>query len=245
MMFSAGDTLKQLYPELDFSTVSRLSRSTAAFYWDQIQSGHWRELEDRIISEWRQFPNVSHHTDSIVVVDEFGNVAAMSHTINTWSWGFTGFFVDGVSIPDAASHQQKIIAYCGAGNYIYDLLAPAIVLREGRPYLVSGCNGFHIHELTLQHLYNILHHNYYPADSLARGMFEMVDYESNSLDRQYIPRGALSTNILNRLIEMGQPVTLTDEFDQFWIGIRINPDSGLWGAVSDVFSGANSYVTGY
>jgi len=49
------------------------------------------------------------HSDAIVAVDRWGNVAALLHTINTVSWGETGIFVDGVSIPDSGAIQQQTI----------------------------------------------------------------------------------------------------------------------------------------
>ena len=48
----------------------------------------------------RPFPAFN-HSDSIVVIDKFGNIAAMTHSINTHFWGGTGIIVDGVPLPDA------------------------------------------------------------------------------------------------------------------------------------------------
>ena len=55
------------------------------------------------------------HSDTLVVFDRHGNVAAFVHSINTVTWGSTGIFVEGISIPDSASFQQEKIARVGRG----------------------------------------------------------------------------------------------------------------------------------
>jgi len=51
-----------------------------------------------------------HHTDAVVVIDRWGNIAALSHSINTVLWGTTGMVVDGIPVPDAAGFQQARLA---------------------------------------------------------------------------------------------------------------------------------------
>ena len=96
------------------------------------------------------------HSDGVVAVDVSGNVAALCHSINTILWGELGLFVDGVSIPDAASHQQSSLARVGPGARLPDAMNPALALRHGRPVFASACTGEALHEVTLQMLLNAL-----------------------------------------------------------------------------------------
>ncbi len=96
------------------------------------------------------------HSDGVVAVDVSGNVAALCHSINTILWGELGLFVDGVSIPDAASHQQSNLARVGPGARLPDAMNPALALRHGRPVFASACTGEALHEVTLQMLLNAL-----------------------------------------------------------------------------------------
>jgi gamma-glutamyltranspeptidase/glutathione hydrolase len=41
------------------------------------------------------------HTEAVVAVDRWGNVAALVHTINTVDWGDTGIVVGGIPVSDA------------------------------------------------------------------------------------------------------------------------------------------------
>ncbi|HEY2049944.1 MAG TPA: gamma-glutamyltransferase, partial [Caulobacteraceae bacterium] len=47
-----------------------------------------------------------HHSDSVVAVDRWGDVAVLVHSSNTVGWGVTGLVVGGVPIPDAAGRNQ-------------------------------------------------------------------------------------------------------------------------------------------
>jgi len=49
-----------------------------------------------------QPPDEPRHSDAIVVVDKDGDIAVMTHTINTVVWGDTGLVVGGVPLPDSA-----------------------------------------------------------------------------------------------------------------------------------------------
>lgn len=96
------------------------------------------------------------HSDAVVCVDRLGNVAALSHSINTVLWGKLGLFVDGVSIPDSGSFQQAELARLGPGVRLPDAMNPVLALRHGQPVFASACAGAGLHEVTLQMLLNTL-----------------------------------------------------------------------------------------
>ncbi len=80
----------------------------------------------------------SEHTDALVVVDQRGNIAALTHSINSAPWGPTGIVVDGIpitgrSFPDP-SHPS--------GEYVRNGLSPAIVFKEDKPvFALSSLGG--------------------------------------------------------------------------------------------------------
>ena len=82
-----------------------------------------------------------HHSDSIVVVDRWGNVAALVHSINTFSWGTTGIVVGGIPISDPAGFQQSMLASVKPGSLIPNDMAPVVVLKSGSPVLAVGTIG--------------------------------------------------------------------------------------------------------
>jgi hypothetical protein len=43
-------------------------------------------------------PQSSHHTAALVVIDRWGNIAALVHSINAMPWGSTGIVVGGILI---------------------------------------------------------------------------------------------------------------------------------------------------
>ena len=82
-----------------------------------------------------------HHSDSVVVVDRWGNVAALVHSINAVVWGDTGIVVDGVPIPDSASINRARLLKAKPGERLGNDMAPIIAVRDGRPVLAVATIG--------------------------------------------------------------------------------------------------------
>lgn len=82
-----------------------------------------------------------HHSCSVVIVDRWGNVAALVHSINAVVWGDTGIVVDGVPIPDAASINRQRLLKARPGERLGNDMAPIIALRDGRPVLAVAAVG--------------------------------------------------------------------------------------------------------
>lgn len=80
------------------------------------------------------------HTSSVIVVDRWGNVAALTHTINSVNWGDTGIVVGGVPISDAGAYFRNHPAAKGGGRPP-NFLSPIISLRGGKPVLAVGAVG--------------------------------------------------------------------------------------------------------
>jgi gamma-glutamyltranspeptidase/glutathione hydrolase len=113
-------------------------------------AGRWQILEAL------KFPDGSMHSDAVVARDHEGNVAALCHSINTFNWGTTGLFLDGVSISDSASFHQEQIEQAGPGERIPDAMNPTIALQGGQPIVACAAIGASLHELTVQNLVDLL-----------------------------------------------------------------------------------------
>ena len=148
-----AEQLRTIFPGLDPAPESRFSAATTKRLLTILKDRNWytNALKKIPIGE-----PASNHSSAVVAVDKQGNVAAVLHSCNCLLWGTTGIFVDGISIPDAATFQQDAIARAGAGIRLPETTNPVIVLKNGEPVLASSTIGSALHEVTLQNLINVL-----------------------------------------------------------------------------------------
>jgi gamma-glutamyltranspeptidase/glutathione hydrolase len=189
------------------------------------------------------------HSAAVIAVDEHGNVASVLHTINAFLWGSTGIFVDGVSIPDSASFQQRLVRATGPGRRLPETTNPLIVLKGGNPVLAAGAVGSSLHQTMLQNVTNILDFGMDVKASVALPNTQ-GPYLGNTVtgpgqpqpQMETVAEGAFSTAILNALRARGQAIKIIPSSDRSqigcWIGIQINPQTReLTGAVSTLLPG--------
>jgi gamma-glutamyltranspeptidase/glutathione hydrolase len=218
--------------QAEFSPKARVSKATAGRIWDQMQNGTWRFLPKALKK------NGSAHTDGLVVVDRWGNMAAVNHTINTMLWGNTGLFVDGVSIPDSASFQPGEIEKAGPGHRLPNGMSPLIVLKEGKPVLGSCATGGGLHQKTIQVLSSILDFGMEPQIAVDTPAFIQNGWGSATVDQW-----AFEPKLIERVKELGMDVRVGFSGDAgvmigYWVGIRIDPTTGIRSAgVSGGFLG--------
>ena len=232
MEISACQSLTRNLPD-----VTRLSKSNAAEIWQQITNGTWHGLPTKLRGKPVAFP----HTDGLVVIDQWGNMAAVNHTINTALWGKTGLFVDGVSLPDSAAFQGAEIAKAGPGNRLAVGMCPLIVCRDGKPYLGSAAVGGGLHAKTIQMLVNTLDFGLDPQGSADVPAF--IGWGAGLVERD-----SFDPKVLAGLEEFG----LTPEIASpksagiargYWAGALIDPSTRhIKGGVS---RGLESGVVGY
>jgi gamma-glutamyltranspeptidase/glutathione hydrolase len=86
-------------------------------------------------------PPPTPHTDAIIVVDRWGNVAALVHTSNVLVWGDTGIVVGGVPIPDAAPLNAWSLSTAKPGQHLANPMTPVIALKDGKPVLAVASTG--------------------------------------------------------------------------------------------------------
>ena len=70
------------------------------------------------------------HSASVVVVDRWGNVAALVHSINAVTWGDTGIVVGGVPIGDSGAIYKYLLTATRPGDRVPGALASLIALRR-------------------------------------------------------------------------------------------------------------------
>jgi len=252
-----NEIMRKHMPDMKFSDEYRLSEESAERIWRLMQSPQWKMMKQEAYEEAMkdtgaiegiiksfQRPKKKHdefkkktgHSAAVVAVDEKGNIAAVVHTINSGLWG-SGIMVDGISVADAASFQQKLIKKHGPSARLPDPTHPHIILKNGTPYLGGSSIGFGLHEGTLQCLTNVLDFGMNPRAAVEKPQFgtpEWIPVESNM---QTIGEGEFSEEILEGVIALGQLLKVNPK-PGYWIGITIDPKTGeLRGGVSSKLNG--------
>ncbi len=141
-------SVKQIYPGLDYSPASRASRGTAVELWKRMQAG-------AVPFRWK-LPATSGHSDDVVAVDEAGNMAAITHSINCVDWGRTAINIDGISIGDPGSFQQSQIARTTPGTRLVSPTETGILFKDGAPVMGFASMGNGLHSRTFQALLNVV-----------------------------------------------------------------------------------------
>jgi gamma-glutamyltranspeptidase len=171
---------------------SRVKKETAAGIWQRMVDGKWTlAAKLRVAGDLPQ-----NHSDGIAVADRWGNVAAVTHSIYTDSWGNTGLFVGGISIPDAGAFQQAAILETGAGKRLPESMCPLIVLKDDKPVLGSSAIGAGLHQQTLQVLTSVLDFGMDPEAAVEQPAFLMADFAASPPLAQ-VERGKFDGKLLD------------------------------------------------
>jgi gamma-glutamyltranspeptidase/glutathione hydrolase len=199
------------------SPTTRLSKKNAAEIFQQITNRTWRGLP----AAMRKKSANSTHTDGLVVVDRWGNMAVVNHTINTMLWGNTGLFVDGVSIPDSAAFQGPEIAKAGPGHRLPVGMCPLIVCHAGKPILGSAAVGGGLHAKTIQMLVNILDFGMDPQTSADMPAF--VGWGAGQVEED-----TFDPKVLDGLEQLGLHPEMVSSKNAnvsrgYWTGAQIDP----------------------
>ncbi len=237
----APEILKNFIPGGDFSPGSRLKKETARQIWNTVETGEWNEIERRLITSMGSLSQDIRHSAAVVAVDERGNIAAVEHTINTNTWGTTGIFVDGVSIPDSACFQQQLIYRAGRGNHLPDPTNPCLVMQNNLPVLATSAVGRGLNITAFLNLHNFLDFGMAPKESVEKEIVLTLD--PDDLFSHILVEGALPDGIIQGVRDMGQPVTLIPvgemyNYAGYWTGVKVDHTGGkLYGAASFFLDG--------
>ena len=165
-----------------FVADARITPAHAAELWKRMQAG---------VVPFRWKDAAPHHSDDVVAIDEAGNIAALTQSINCVDWGKTAIVVDGITIGDPASYQQAQIARIPPGSRLPAPTETGILFKDGRPLLGFASMGSGLHQRTMIGLLNVTRF----------GM--TVDEAINSPDF-FLPDADLTTGALTARVPKGR-----------------------------------------
>lgn len=148
------------------------------------------------------------HSDAIVVVDRYGNVAAMVHSINAVNWGTTGIVVGGIPIPDPAGFQQSILTAIHPGDRLPNDMAPVIVMHDAKPVMAIASVGSSLLAETARILLGTFG-NGLDLQAVMEAPPLLYNYHApkageTALHRtQFVPEGAYPADFLKNLADAG------------------------------------------
>ena len=176
-----------------------------------------------------------HHSDSIVVVDSEGNIAALTHSINTVIWGDTGIVVDGVPVPDSANFQQEKLAGIKPGGRLTHEQPQAIVFKDGQPVFACAAIGSSLVQETTKTIIGLLGKGsslseIQASPPLIFNFMELIKFGSILKRGIVIPEGVYDESFVKALTEMCKRVTQLPPIEI----------AGLRGTVSTVLIDAKS-----
>ena len=230
------ETRELLFPGLDLSETSRIQPETAAALWSRMEEGV-------ILGQYAA--DRPSHSDTVVAVDRWGNMTAVTHSINCVVWGATGIIVDGVSIGDPAVNQKAVVAATSPGGRVADPTEVGILTRDGRPVVAFASMAMGLHQQTFQSLFNIVHFGMNVKEALDAPAFFMprpiVDPASPETPPQWMVR-VMAGEFDDAVLEAsGLPVEqLSAEERRYsqglWVGIGRDPQTGELMAASHPYT---------
>ncbi len=232
--------LDSVAPDLDLSLESRATKETAAALWEKMTKGELQYIN----APREQMPT---HSDGVVAMDEYGNIAALLHSSNTIVWGETGIFVDGISISDIGKYSQQRINDTGPGKRLPAGVNPTIVFENGSPVLATSCINSGLQQRTLAVLYNRVAYDMdiETASMEPYPLYPVLDTLSAygyAIER--VIRGAFDDSLIRGVLALGQNVSIIPEedvdghMDGNLVGIEIDPsDNLLTGITTEDFNG--------
>ena len=176
------------------------------------------------------------HSDAVVAIDRWGNVAAICHSINTEIWGRTGINVDGISIPDSATIQKEAVNRAGPGKRLPEMTEPMIVLRNGKPIAAFSSIGAGLHARTMCALTNFLDHDLGLREAIQSPSLHLPQFDFAGNPTQTVSEGDFPARILDEVRKMGLKIKVIPKTARatwgYVIGATIDPSTGRRTAVS-------------
>ncbi len=208
----------------DLTHETRVLKETSAKLWGAIEDGSFPGV---VVPESAAAP----HSDAVVAIDRWGNMAAVVHSINTVSWGTTGIFVDGISIPDSGIFQQGMMAQIEPGSRLPDPTNPGLVLRDGKPFMGFSSIGSGLHQRTIGGLISVLDFGLTPSEAvdkpaLGSFSFNALGEDASGPAAQGVGVGDYPPEFIAEVEAMGQPIEENDATRGYWIAIMIDPETG-------------------
>jgi gamma-glutamyltranspeptidase / glutathione hydrolase len=205
---------------IDLSLLARTKKETAAQFWNAMQAGR----VPTVLSS----PQGPAHSDAVIAVDRWGNIAAVCHSINAVSWGASGINIEGISIPDSASFQREAIAAVPPGSRLPDPTNPGLVVLDGKPFMGFSSIGAGLHVRTVGALVNVLDFGMTPQQAIAEPSLGMLQFGPLEAGPPALSVGVneFTPEFRARMGELGQPVIENDSMRGYWLGVQIDPKTG-------------------
>lgn len=227
---------EQIYPGLDLSDESRLKPETSRALWARMEAG---------VKPFLYAPRPS-HSDTVVVVDRWGNMTAITHSINSVAWGKTAIVVDGVSIGDPASFQQAQIAPLKPGDRLPDPTEVGILLKDGRPVLAFASMATGLHHQTLQSLTNVMDFGMNIKEAVDAPSLFLPGSDSSMPPKHHlrVMQGAFPREVLDGsgLPYEELPADARRMTQGLWIAVTRDPATGAVTAVSPPYANGRAFA---
>ena len=236
LSFLPKQTLSQYLGGGDGSLESRATEEHARKLWSMMSSGKFALTKVPAT----QTPK---HSDAVVAIDRWGNMAAICHTINTSAWGETGIFVDGVSIPDSASIQQSLVAQTGPGKRLPDPTEPLIIAKGGKPVAALSSIGSGLHQKTISVLMNFIDFGMGIKQAIDKPSMHMPKFEAKGGSKPQIFDGDFCGHLIAGVKALGLelavvPNTLETRAPRgYVVGVAIGPKGRYEGVGTDSLNG--------
>lgn len=238
------DAVRPLYENAigsDLSLESRLKVATTAKLWDAIKTGRMPHVLPP-----KTMPPA--HSDGVVVVDQWGNMAAVVHTINTVNWGWTGIFVDGISIPDSAAFQQEALAQVQPGSRFPDQTSPGLVTKDGKPFMAFSAIGSGLHIRTIAALISVLDFGLKPQEAInehSLGFFTL-DPRTGEITGLNVGANEFPETYKKEISDLGLTLTENGQMRGYWIGVQVDKNTGtLYGGAARELKHRGGRAIGY
>ena len=232
--FMPEDMLAATYPGLDLSLSERLKPETAGELWRRMEAG-------AVLMAFAEKPS---HSDTVVAVDQWGNMTAVTHSINCVFWGRTGIIVDGVSIGDPASFQQALIASVEPGSRLPDPIEAGLIVRDGNPVAPFASMHGGLHYQTLQSLVNVMDFGMTPKEALDAPAILVPGSALTGPGQpaSTVMKGDFDEDLLDRVAYEINQVPEEQRFwhEGLWVGIHRDPETGEVRAASHAHTNARA-----
>ncbi len=203
---------------LDRSLEARAKKESAAKLWDVMRSGRMPTVP--------AIPSVPAHSDAIVSIDRWGNIAVVCHSINAVSWGATGINVDGISIPDSASFQRAEIAKVTPGARLPDPSSPGLVVSKGKPFMGFSSIGAGLHARTVTALISVLDFGMTPQQAIDEPSLGSFSFGADGGSVLTVRKNEFKPEFISQVEKLGQPLMENDQLRGYWIGVQIDQKTG-------------------
>ena len=233
---------EQLFPGIELSHGSRIRPETAAALWERMESGV------KLAEYAETGPS---HSDTVVAADRWGNMTAVTQSINCVVWGATAIIVDGVSIGDPAVNQKAMVAAAGPGGRVPDPIEVGILTRDGRPAVAFASMAMGLHQQTFQSLFNVIHFGMNVKEAVDAPAFFLPlpvgDVDSAEQPPRWVVRVGEGEFDAAALAASGLPIEqLSPEKRRYaqglWVGISRDLETGELQAASHPYTNGRAFA---